>query len=92
MSRQHTALLLKGESKRGRKQRDFAPKNAIHFVLNFIIFQKVESRTSKLSFYYAVLSSFYRLLRIRFVHRLPREFVTRYTCLKFRPLFVCVCI
>ena len=31
------------ESKRGRKQRDFAPKNAIHFVWKFIIFQKVES-------------------------------------------------
>ena len=30
-----------GEHKRGREQRDFAPRNAIHFVSKLIIFQKV---------------------------------------------------
>ena len=33
------------EPERGRKQRDFAIKNAIHFVSKLIIFQKVESDT-----------------------------------------------
>ena len=32
------------------------------------------------------------MLRIRFVCRLPGEFVTRYTCLKFCRLFVGVCV
>ena len=32
-----------GERKRGKKQRDFARKNAIHFLSKLIIFQKVES-------------------------------------------------
>ena len=36
-------IAFAGESERGRKQRDFAPKNAIHFVSKFIIFQKEES-------------------------------------------------
>ena len=33
-----------GESERGRKQRDFAPKNKIHFVSKLIIFQNGTSR------------------------------------------------
>ena len=32
-----------GEHERGRKQRDFAPKNAVHFVSKLNIFHKVES-------------------------------------------------
>ena len=40
-------IALAGERKRGSKQRDFAPKNAIHFVSKLIIFQKVESDTSE---------------------------------------------
>ena len=36
-----------GECKPGRKHCDFAPKNAIHFVLKLIIFQKVESNTGE---------------------------------------------
>ena len=32
---------------REKSQRDFAPKNAVHFVSKLIIFQKVESDTSK---------------------------------------------
>ena len=35
-----------GEREPGRKQRDFAPKNAIHFSKHFI-FQKVKSDTDK---------------------------------------------
>ena len=35
------------ESKRGWKQREFAPKNAIHFVSKLIIFQRVESDTGE---------------------------------------------
>ena len=41
------SIAFAGERKRGRKQRDFAPKNAIHFVLNLIIFQKVKSDTGE---------------------------------------------
>ena len=40
-------IAFAGESERGRKQRDFAPKNAIYFVSKFIIFQNVESDISE---------------------------------------------
>ena len=36
-------IAFAGEREWGRKQGDFAPKNAIYFVLKLIIFQKVES-------------------------------------------------
>ena len=49
-----------GKRERGRKQRDFAPKSALHFVSKLIILQKVESLTSKLIFYYTVLDPFHR--------------------------------
>ena len=39
-------IAFAGERKRGRKQRDFAPKNAIHFVSKHS-FQKVESDIPK---------------------------------------------
>ena len=35
------------EREQGRKQRDFAPKNAIHLVSKLIVFQKVESYTGE---------------------------------------------
>ena len=35
------------ERELGRKQRSFAPKNAIHFVSKLIIFQTVESNTGE---------------------------------------------
>ena len=41
------SVAFAGERTRGRKQHDFAPKNAIHFVLKIIIFQKVESDTGE---------------------------------------------
>ena len=40
-------IAFTGERERGRKQRDFAPKNAIHFVSKLIVFQKVESDTGE---------------------------------------------
>ena len=40
-------IAFAGERKRGRKQHDFAPKNAIHFTLKLITLQKVESDTSE---------------------------------------------
>ena len=40
-------IAFAGERKRGKTQRDFAPKNAINFVLKLIIFQKVESDTGE---------------------------------------------
>ena len=40
-------IALARERERVRKQCDFAPKNAIHFVSKRIIFQKVESDTSE---------------------------------------------
>ena len=40
-------IALVGERERGSKQRDFASKNAIHFVSKLIIFQKVESDTDE---------------------------------------------
>ena len=36
-----------GEREPDRKQRDFAPKNEIHFASKLIIFQKVESDTAQ---------------------------------------------
>ena len=36
-------IAFAGECEQGRKQCNFAPNIAIHFVSNFIIFQKVES-------------------------------------------------
>ena len=36
-------IAFEGESKRGRKQCDLAPKNTIHFVSKLIIFQEVGS-------------------------------------------------
>ena len=47
MSCQHTALLLQENENEARKQRDLAPKNAIHFVSKLITFQKVESDTGE---------------------------------------------
>ena len=38
-------IAFAGERERGTKQRDLAPKNAIHFVSKLIIFQKVDSAT-----------------------------------------------
>ena len=35
-------IAFAGERNRGRKQRDFAPKNAIQFVPKLIIFQKIK--------------------------------------------------
>ena len=40
-------ITLAGERERGRKQRNFEPKNAIHFVSKLIIFQKLESETGE---------------------------------------------
>ena len=40
-------IAFAGESERGRKQREFAPKHAIHFVSKLIIFQRVESDTAE---------------------------------------------
>ena len=40
-------IAFAGERERGRKQRNFAPKNAIHLVLKLIIFQKVETDTGE---------------------------------------------
>ena len=45
------------EHKQGRKQLEFALKNASHFVLK-LIFRKVESLTLKFIFYYTVLQCF----------------------------------
>ena len=42
MSKQHC---FSGEHEACRKQRNFAPQNAIHFVSKLIIFQKVESES-----------------------------------------------
>ena len=47
MSRQAHRIAFAGERERGSKQRDLAPKNAIHFVSKLIIFQKVESDTDE---------------------------------------------
>ena len=38
-------IAFAGERERGTKQRDFARRNAIHFVSKLIIFHKVESDT-----------------------------------------------
>ena len=36
-------IAFAGERERGRKQHDFAPKNAIQYVPKLIIFQKIKS-------------------------------------------------
>ena len=48
VSRQHRIAFV-GERKRGRKQRDFAPKNAIYFVSKLILskMEQVESDTGE---------------------------------------------
>ena len=40
-------IALAGERERGSKLRDFARKNAIHFVSKLIIFQQAESDTGE---------------------------------------------
>ena len=47
MSCQHTALLLQENANEAESSARFSPKNAIYFVSELIIFQKVESDTSE---------------------------------------------